>query len=52
MKQLYPCISLFLFLSFSAKAISFEKFFTDKACRIDFYFCGNAGVTSAYISVR
>ena len=49
MKQLYTGIFLFLILSFSAKAVTYEKFFTDKACRIDFYFCGNAVSTSAYL---
>lgn len=28
---------------------SFSDFFTDKACRVDFHFCGNAHQTTAYL---
>jgi len=44
-------ISIFLFFSFitTAGAQDFNNYFTDKACRIDFLFCGNKDNTTAFL---
>jgi len=46
-----PLFVLFLFLIYcsSSFAQQYSRYFTDKACRIDFYLCGNATNTTAYI---
>lgn len=41
-------ISLFFLLS-PTKAGNFEKWFTDKACRVDFHFTGNSATTSVAV---
>jgi hypothetical protein len=46
-----PTLSILFFLLFcsSSFAQQYNNFFTDKACRIDFYLCGNTKSTSASI---
>lgn len=45
-------IVLFLFLSYwsSFFAQQYNDFFTDKACRVDFHFCGNAKQTNVFLN--
>jgi len=43
---------ILVFLSISISAIigqQYQDFFTEKACRIDFQFCGNVNITTAYL---
>lgn len=49
MKKIFLSTSLFLIISFSAVADNYQKYFIDKACRIDFQFCGNATSTTAFL---
>ena len=39
----------FISLSISVFSQSYNDFFTDKACRVDFQFCGNNSETSAFL---
>jgi hypothetical protein len=41
--------SLFLICSLSVFSQKYLDFFTDKACRVDFHFCGNSTSTNAYL---
>lgn len=42
-------ISLFFVLT-TVNAVDYVRFFTEKACRVDFHFAGNAKSTSAFIN--
>ena len=44
-------ISIFLFFIFlnSTSAQDYDRFFNDKACRIDFQFCGDNKTTTAWL---
>lgn len=42
-------IQLLLIVSLVANSQSFRQYFTDKACRVDFQFCGDAKSTQIYI---
>ena len=46
-----PTLVLFLFLIYCSSffAQQYADFFTSKACRVDFVFCGNASQTSVFI---
>jgi hypothetical protein len=48
-KFIFISISLFFIFS-TVQAIDFAQFFTEKACRVDFYFAGNNKTTSASIA--
>ena len=47
-----PSFAIFLFLIFctSIYAQQYSDYFKDKACRIDFHFCGNSQETSVYLN--
>ncbi len=42
--------AILFFVAIAAYGIDYTQFFTDKACRVDFQFSGNANSTLAYIS--
>ena len=46
-----PTFVLFLFLMFCSSffAQQYKDFFTDKACRVDFHFCGNEAKTAVFL---
>lgn len=49
MKNLISTLLLFFTISSSVFSQNYTDFFTDKACRVDFQFCGNNKQTSAYL---
>ena len=49
MSKLISFAIICLSLNFSVKAQSFSDFFTDKACRVDFHFCGNVRETAVFL---
>ena len=48
-KLIFISISLFFIFS-TVHAIDFTQFFSQKACRVDFYFAGNNKTTSASVA--
>jgi hypothetical protein len=49
MRKIFISISLFLLNILFVCSQSYNEFFTDKACRIDFHFCGNAHKTNIFL---
>jgi len=49
MRRIIICISLFLFCFLGLSAQNFYDYFTTKACRVDFHFCGNATQTAVFL---
>lgn len=49
MRKIFINISLFLFLCTPLFSQSYSEFFTEKACRIDFYLSGNNTITTAFL---
>ncbi|MCE5331895.1 MAG: IgA Peptidase M64 [Bacteroidales bacterium] len=49
MRKISISISLFFIFALSSVAQSYNKYFTGKACRIDFQFCGNSTSTAAFL---
>ena len=49
MKKTEAILILFCIISSSLFAQSYTDFFIDKACRVDFHFCGNAQQTAVFL---
>lgn len=49
MRKIFISISLFFAFCLMSVGQSYTAYFTDKACRVDFQFCGNKNTTTAYL---
>ncbi|MDD3079859.1 MAG: M64 family metallopeptidase [Paludibacter sp.] len=50
MRKVFTGISLLLFFIIGIQAQNYSDYFTEKACRIDFMFCGNDTITTAFLN--